>query len=245
MLTLLYRIYQLLVLLPVTVIGTALIGLTVTIIAPLGNKQWGQWWGYHCGRLWGKMMVRTTLLPVKVTGRDKLDKSQSYVFVANHQGCYDIFLVFGYINFPISWMLKAELEKIPFLGSACRNSGMIFVDNKSTAKVRQTYIRAEKVLQGGMSLMVFPEGARSFTGKMDKFKRGAFLLADELQLPIVPMTINGPFEVMPRQRDFHFAHWHRLSLTIHDPIFPIGKGAENIENMMIKSKQAIESALIQ
>ena len=79
-----------------------------------------------------------------------------------------------------------------------------------------------------MSLVVFPEGARTFTGHMGVFRRGAFMLADELQLPVVPLTINGSFDVMPRMRDFHWVTWHPLTLTIHKPIDPIGQGKENV-----------------
>ena len=79
---------------------------------------------------------------------------------------------------------------------------------------------------------MFPEGARSFTGHMGAFKKGAFALADELQLPVVPLTINGSFNVMPRTRDWHFANWHPLSLTIHQPVYPVGQGPQNIQATM-------------
>lgn len=92
-------------------------------------------------------------------------------------------------------------------------------------------------------MVVFPEGARSFTGHMGAFRRGAFMLADELQLPVVPLTINGSFNVMPRTKDWHFVHWHPLTLTIHKPIAPTGQGADNIKNAMDKSYAAIMSAL--
>ena len=69
------------------------------------------------------------------------------------------------------------------------------------------------------------------------------MLADELQLPVVPLTINGSFYVMPRTKDWHFVHWHPLTLTIHKPIEPTGHGADNIKNAMDKSYTAIMSAL--
>ena len=78
---------------------------------------------------------------------------------------------------------------------------------------------------------------------MSPFRRGAYLLADELQLPVVPITLNGPFHVMPRQRDFHFARWHRLTVTIHEPIMPIGQGHDNVQHLMDRSREAINSAL--
>jgi 1-acyl-sn-glycerol-3-phosphate acyltransferase len=78
---------------------------------------------------------------------------------------------------------------------------------------------------------------------MGAFRKGAFALADELQLPVVPLTINGSFDVMPRMRDWHFAHWHPLSLTIHQPIYPIGQGAQNIQATMNQAYDSVMSAL--
>jgi len=78
---------------------------------------------------------------------------------------------------------------------------------------------------------------------MGSFKKGAFTLADELQLPVVPVTINGSFQVMPRMRDWHFVEWHPLSLTIHQPIYPMGQGDDNITFTMKDSYSAVMSAL--
>ncbi|MBQ6405752.1 MAG: 1-acyl-sn-glycerol-3-phosphate acyltransferase, partial [Prevotella sp.] len=96
---------------------------------------------------------------------------------------------------------------------------------------------------GNCSVVVFPEGARSFTGHMGEFKKGAFALADELQLPVVPLTINGSFNIMPRMRDWHFAHWHPLSLTIHQPIYPVGQGLQNVQATMRQAYDSVMSAL--
>ena len=69
------------------------------------------------------------------------------------------------------------------------------------------------------------------------------MLADELQLPVVPLTINGSFDVMPRMRDFRWVTWHPLTLTIHKPIEPIGQGKENVVNAEEKSYEVVMSAL--
>ena len=69
------------------------------------------------------------------------------------------------------------------------------------------------------------------------------MLADELQLPVVPLTINGSFDVMPRMRDFRWVTWHPLTLTIHKPIYPIGQGKENVANAEEKSYEVVMSAL--
>ena len=129
------------------------------------------------------------------------------------------------------------------MGKACESAHHIFVDKRGPSKIRETYDRARKTLQGGMSLVVFPEGARTFTGHMGVFKRGAFMLADDIELPVVPITINGSFNVMPRMRDMRWVTWHPLRLTIHKPIMPIGKGPDNIKHLESKSYDAVMSGL--
>lgn len=236
----LYYIYQLCVALPITIVATILTALTVGIGCTIGN---GHYWGYKPGQWWAWVITRAFLLPVKVEGRENLEQGKGYVFVANHQGAFDIFLVYGFLCKNFKWMMKWQLEKIPFVGYACRKSHQIFVDKRGPSRIRKTYEQARRTLEGGYSVVVFPEGARTFTGHMGLFRKGAFSLADELQLPVVPLTINGSFNVMPRMRDWHFAHWHSLTLTIHKPIHPAGQGSANVQTTMTAAYEAVMSAL--
>ena len=91
------------------------------------------------------------------------------------------------------------------------------------------------------SLVVFPEGARTFTGHMGYFKKGAFQLADELQLPVVPLTIVGSFNVLPRTGGF--VSWHPMTLVIHKPIYPQSQGIDNIKATMEEAYKEIEKSL--
>ena len=236
----LYRIYQVIVFLPVLIISTIVTALTVAIGCAIGN---GHFWGYYPGRWWARIVVRTLLLPVTIEGREHLEKGQSYVFVSNHQGAFDIFLIYGFLGRNFKWMMKQSLRKIPFVGFACERSHQIFVDKRGPSKIRKTYEQAREILREGYSVTVFPEGARTFTGHLGIFRKGAFALADELQLPVVPLTINGSFRVMPRQRDFHFVCWHPLHLTIHQPIYPIGQGPQNVEATLRQAYDSVMSAL--
>jgi 1-acyl-sn-glycerol-3-phosphate acyltransferase len=238
----LYYLYQLVVALPVTILMTIWTAVTVGLGCTFGD---GHYWGYYPGRWWARVITHVFLLPVKVEGREHLEPNQSYVFVANHQGAFDIFLIYGFLGRKFKWMMKYQINKIPFVGYACRKSHQIMVDRRGVGKVRHTYEAARKILEtGNWSVVVFPEGARSFTGHMGDFKKGAFALADELQLPVVPLTINGSFNVMPRMRDWHFANWHPLSLTIHQPIYPIGQGLQNVQATMRQSYDSVMSALV-
>lgn len=236
----LYRTYQLLIALPLIAIYTVITSLIVIIGCSLGN---GHFWGYYPGKWWAQFIIRILMLPVKVEGRENLVKGQSYVFVANHQGAFDIFLIYGFLCRNFKWMMKRQLRQMPFVGKACEAAHHIFVDKRGASKIRATYDSARQTLQGGMSLVVFPEGARTFTGHMGVFKRGAFMLADDIELPVVPLTINGSFDIMPRTRDMKWVIWHPLRLTIHKPIQPIGKGTDNIKYLEEESYNVVMSGL--
>lgn len=237
----LYYCYQLVIVLPLFAVASVITSAATIIGCVVGN---GHVWGYYPGKWWSRLVVSLLLLPVRVEGRQHLQRGQSYVFVSNHQGAFDIFLIYGYLNRNFKWMMKRSLRKVPFVGIACEYAHHIFVDKRGPSKIRETYDRARATLREGMSLVVFPEGARTFTGHMGVFRRGAFMLADELQLPVVPLTINGSFDVLPRMRDGRFVSWHRLSLTIHEPIWPTGKGIENEKQTMAKAYRAIMDDLV-
>lgn len=235
----LYYIYQILVA-PLLAAVTIITAIEVIIGCTVGKASF---WSYWPGCIWSKAMVRLLLLPVKIEGRENMVDGESYVIVANHQGAFDIFLVYGYLGRNFKWMMKQSLRNMPLVGKACEKAGHIFVDNSGPKKIQQTYERARAILQNGTSVVVFPEGARTWDGKMRGFKRGAFQLADELQLPILPMTINGAFQVLPRSRGFNFVSWHPLKLTIHPAMPPRPHTATSEHEAMDEAKAIIASKL--
>ncbi len=233
-----YIFYQICIAAPILLVLTLLTALVTIVGSWIGNPHF---WGYYPGKIWSQLFCYVLLIPVKVVGHPEVKKDTSYVFIANHQGSFDIFLIYGFLGRNFKWMMKKSLRKMPFVGKACEAAGHIFVDKSGPKKIYATIKHARKVLQGGTSLVVFPEGARSFTGHMGYFKKGAFQLADELQLPVVPLTIDGSFDILPRTGGF--LKWHPMTLTIHKPIHPQSKGMENIKRMMEESYREIEKAL--
>ena len=234
----LYAIYQICIALPILFVSTILTALITTVGSLIGGAHF---WGYYPGKIWSQLTCLILLIPVKIKGKEKINKKTSYVFVPNHQGAFDIFLIYGFLGRNFKWMMKKSLRKIPFVGKACESAGHIFVDRSSPRAIVETMKQAQSSLTDGVSLVVFPEGKRTFTGKMNEFKRGAFLLADDLQLSVVPITITGSFEILPRTGKW--IHWHPMTMTIHDPIPPHGKGAENVKETMEKAYEAVASAL--
>ena len=233
----LYRIYQIFIMAPVLLVATILTSIITIAGSALGMSRTA---GYYPPRLWARLFCLMTGVKVTVRGRENINPGTSYVFVANHQGAYDIFSIYGYLNHNFRWMMKKQLERIPLVGYSCRVSGQIYVDNSSPSAIRATMEDAEQQLKDGMSVVVFPEGSRTFTGKVGRFKRGAYTLAVEFGLPVVPITIDGAFSVMPRTswlpRPGH------ITLTIHRPILP-GADGHDLQQLMEQSRQAILTAL--
>lgn len=233
----LYRIYQIFIMLPVVLLTTILVALLTIVGCSLGG---GRWWGYYPAMFWGKVWCWFSLVKVTVSGRENIDKNTSYVFVSNHQGAYDIFSIYGYLGHTFRWMMKKSLEKIPFVGFACRKAEQIFVDNSSPIAVRQTMAEARERLRDGMSLVVFPEGTRSRNGKMSKFKKGAYQLATQFELPIVPITIDGAYDILPK--DAKLPRWGHIKITIHKPV-PVAEDGVDVQMLMDETFNTIHEAL--
>ena len=113
----LYIVYLWLFFVPVFLVLTILTAVTVIIGCLLGGEKI---FAYYPGMIWSRLTCYLALCPVTVKGREHIDRKQSYVFVANHQGAFDIFLIYGFLGVPIKWVMKAGIAKIPFVGAACR-----------------------------------------------------------------------------------------------------------------------------
>lgn len=222
---------------PMLVISTIITAILTGVGSMLGG---GRWWGFYPASFWGKFVCWITMVKVTVSGKENIDPKKPYVFVANHQSAYDIFVAYGYLGHSFRWMMKKSLEKIPFVGWSCKKAGMVFVDNSSPAAIKETMATARQQLQNEMSLIVFPEGSRSWNGKMTSFKKGAYLLAVQFNLPIVPITIDGAFDVMPRFKKLPM--WGKVKLTIHKPIMP-PEGGFRVKDVMTETYETIHLAL--
>lgn len=231
-----FFIYQWFIAAPIMLVATIITAL-VTMVGCLFSSDY---WGYYPAKWWSRLWCAMHCVRIKVNGRENIDRNTSYVFVANHQGAYDIFSIYGYLGHPFKWMMRKGITNIPLVGTACRAAGHIMVDTKSAGGLRQTIEDAEKKLGYGMSLVVFPEGRRTSDGTMAPFKPGAFRLALEFGLPVVPITIDGSYRVMPRST-FNVTPG-TITLTLHKPIMPESDG-HDYERVSSRAREAIENAL--
>lgn len=210
-----YLVYEICIALPIILLATILTAIVTIIGGVFGNPDF---WGYYPGMIWSRIICKSLLLPVTVTGQENIETGRPYIIVANHQSAFDIFLLYGYIGIRFKWLMKKELARIPLVGTACTKAGFIYIDRSSRVNSMGSIDKAAETLQHGMSMAIFPEGTRSADGRMGRFKKGAFLLAEDLMIPVLPVTIGGAFEVMSKHSKT--VSWHPLSLTIHEPIQP-------------------------
>ena len=235
----LFRIYQVLIALPLCVVFTILASVS-TVVGCIPTR--GRFWGYYPAKVWAMLFCWLNFVTVRVRGRENINKKTSYVFVANHQGAFDIFAIYGFLGHNFKWMMKASLRKIPFVGYACYKAGHIFVERGNAMSVRRSMEKAERQLSGGMSMVVFPEGSRTKTGRMGTFKRGAYMLATEFNLPVVPVTIDGSYKIMPSGGKMKLPTPGVIRMTIHQPIVAPSEG-HDLSKLMEESREAIASAL--
>ena len=236
-----FFLYFWIIVAPIFILATILTALTVIVGCMLGGESF---FSFYPGMLWSKLACFLVFCPIKVRGRENLVKNQSYVFVSNHQGAFDIFLIYGFLDVPVKWMMKVGLLKIPFVGAACRAIGSIFVDNSTPQAVKRSISDAKSRLKNGASLIAFPEGSRTKNGKMGRFHKGVFQVAIDQHFPIVPITLNGPFKVMPRGTLNVYPH--RMEMVIHPPVFVDEStltDMKDIQHLANEVKDIIASAL--
>lgn len=234
----LYYVYQYCIAFPILLVVTILCAVIVIIITTLfGNRSGWNW----ATRIWGRMICYVLLLPVKTEGTEKLRKDQCYIIVGNHQSYFDVFLLFGFLGHDFRWMMKKELAKIPLVGFACKCAGFICINRTSTRSIAESMSKADDVLKNQKSLAMFAEGTRTYDGKVGPFKRGAFKLAEEFGLPIVPISINGSYEVMPRGR--YSVRRYPMRMIVHDPILPHPDEEGDLQRLLEATRTAILSGL--
>lgn len=208
-----YIIYQYLIAFPLIIVVTLFTAIFTILCFPWKNGKAPR----AVQVFWSRSVLWFLLIPIKVTGQDNVDPKQSYVFVANHQSFLDVFAVYGWLPNNFKWLMKKEIRKVPFVGTACAVAGHIFVDRSNPRAALQSMDHIKKELVDGISTVIFPEGTRTKTGEMGRFKQGAFKIAMDMGLPVVPLSLGGFFKAMPSGQVFANPR-ARVSLHIGKPI---------------------------
>lgn len=137
-----------------------------------------------------------------VTGRENIQKGKNYIIVANHQSLLDILAVTAALPLNFKFLAKKELFYIPFMGWAMAMAGYVPVDRASHESGKKAVRKIGGLLKKGLSVLLFPEGTRSPDGKIHAFKMGAFKIAHEHDLEILPVVIDGTGTALPKKSLF-------------------------------------------
>ena len=210
------RIYPLwlwLVYVPLAVVVTLVSAVLAVPIALLVSPRLAN---LYVAANWGRMLTCMVPVKVEIEGLEHVDPDRSYVVVANHQSQFDIPVVYGYSGLDLRWVAKAEVGRIPFVAAGCRAIGHIFIDRSRPEQARAAINRAVERLEPGTGLMFFPEGTRSRSGKLQAFKKGAFRVAIDQRLPVLPVTVTGTRDILPA--DTLRLRPGRVKLRFHEPI---------------------------
>ncbi len=146
---------------------------------------------YPVATLGAWLWLRLSGIKVKVQGLDKLDPRQTYVFVANHRSYLDTATLFIYTGRRIGLLAKKELLKVPVLGVGMGFVNVMAIDRSNRERAIQTTDAATKRIQSGVSFGVFVEGTRAMPGELLPFKKGAFYMAKQAGVPVVPVAIKN------------------------------------------------------
>lgn len=194
-------------------------------------------------RKWARCVLFVCAVKVHVRGVENLQPGEGYVYVSNHASMFDIPSVIAGIPDQIRIVYKKELHWVPLFGWGLKFGSYIAIDRGRGAKAQKSLEQAIHKIRNGESVLLFAEGTRTLDGKLQPFKRGAFHIAVRAGVPVIPLTINGSYRILPK----HTIRVHpgTVELTLEKPIRLAGAlGKESELKLMEEVHAAIEKHYI-
>lgn len=177
-------------------------------------------------RHWAQFTLSCAETKVKVNGCENIPAGP-VIYMANHSSFFDVFAILGHLNVQFKWIVKQELFRVPLLGFAMQRSGYISIDRGNHKKAIESIDLAEEKIRSGISIVIFPEGTRSEDGSLlYPFKKGGFHLALRSKVPIVPITILGSRDILPKGE--RIIKPGTIKLVIGKPIYPDGYDIDSL-----------------
>jgi 1-acyl-sn-glycerol-3-phosphate acyltransferase len=233
----LYQIYKFLIYIPFLLLWTLLNFCAVAMVAPFSPRAASRWFGGN----WGRGLLWAVPTWPRVSGAENIDPGTAYIVVANHLSLIDIPILYGWLPLDLKWVMKKEVRRIPLIGSGTAMLGHIFLDRSNhDSAIRQLQLLKEN-LQPGTSILFFPEGTRSRNGQLQAFKMGAFHMAQDLDVPILPVSLSGTDKILTP--DSMNLHPGIARLIIHPAIGLDEVRSSSAEALRNRSREIIAGAL--
>lgn len=190
--------------------------------------------------LWADRILSSVDVEVELHEHGVLDRTAPHVFVANHQTALDIPILAASLPYPFGFVAKKELQRVPVVGLAMRHSPNVYVDRNHPQGGRAALRDASERIRAGQSVLLFPEGTRSYDRQLSSFKKGAFHLAREAGVPVVPVAICGSIGVVNEKA--MTAEGGTVRVEVGGPIM-ISEGREALEAGIAQARAFIASQL--
>jgi 1-acyl-sn-glycerol-3-phosphate acyltransferase len=196
---------------------TAIVFSIISVFAALVDRT-GKFYLW-VAKVWSMTSLFYFGIRVRIKGAEHIEQGQNYVYAVNHSSYMDIPILVGYIPDNLRLTLRSSLTRIPIWGWALLVGPFLVLDRTNPKRAQRTIGKAIERIHSGASVLFFPEGTRTPTGQMQPFKRGAFHLAREAGVPILPVALIGAYQILPRHK--WLPAWGRTAeIRIGAPIFP-------------------------
>ena len=193
-------------------------------------------------RLWARVLLRVALSPVTLEHAERLQRNEAAVYASNHLSYYDTPVLYAKLPFQFRILAKAPLWKVPFIGWYLNRSGQVPIDQSSSRAGVVSLGRGAKTLQSGMPMVIFPEGGRAFNGELQVMAAGAAWMAIKAQVPIVPLTLVGTYELLPIH--VYALRPRPLKLIVGQPIPTSGLTTRDAEALTERVRSVIHETYI-
>jgi 1-acyl-sn-glycerol-3-phosphate acyltransferase len=193
------------------------------IVLPFDRQRVLTHWLLVC-----QAIIISAVIPIwkiKVNGRENAVRGTTYVIIANHQSLLDILLI-NCLRYRFKWISKIENVRVPVLGWYLKMAGYITVNRGNEESKTKMLERSYNCLHQGISIMLFPEGTRSLNGEIGFYKRGAFQLAIQAGIPILPVLIDGTADILPKH-GLKLGNGYLVNIKVLDPVSPAEFGTDN------------------
>jgi 1-acyl-sn-glycerol-3-phosphate acyltransferase len=178
---------------------------------------------------------------IHIEGREKAEKQITYVIISNHQSILDILLI-NCLRYKFKWISKIENFNVPVIGWYLRMARYITVDRGNEESKLEMLDESSDCLKEGISIMIFPEGTRSLNNEIGFFKRGAFQLALQANVPILPVLIDGTGGILPKH-GLIFRSGYQIRINVLDPVNPDDFSTKEPENLALQLSEVMTKRL--
>ena len=228
-----------LVFIPLLALATSFFG-TLSLVCGVWDKSGRQ--QHAIASVWARVLLRIAMSPVALEHAERLSVGGAAVYASNHLSYYDTPVLFAKLPFQFRILAKAPLWKIPFIGWYLERSGQVPIDQSSGRAGVVSLARGARTLEAGMPMVIFPEGGRAFNGELQPMLAGAAWMAIKAQVPLVPLTLVGTYELLPIH--VYALKPRPVKLIVGEPISTIGMSTRDAEALTDRLRGIIHETYI-